>query len=108
MSDTSQWTTRELAPFGLEVAVPLDVTWDNIPPDDIHRWVEMHRIVVLRGLPTLGKMEMTAAARKLGPLHAWEFGAVNELHEKNDTENYLYTSHAVPLHWDGAFVGKVP
>ena len=36
------------------------------------------------------------------------FGAINELRVDVEAQNYLYTNRAVPFHWDGAFVGRVP
>src|SRR5258707_15261926 len=47
-------------------------------------------------------------ALSLGKPLEWEFGAVNELVAKSDAKNYIYTTAAVPFHWDGAFVGKIP
>jgi alpha-ketoglutarate-dependent taurine dioxygenase/4-hydroxybenzoate polyprenyltransferase len=100
-------TTRVLEPFGIEVRVPPGTPWDDVVAD-VHRWVAEHRLVVLRGLRPFDKAALPGAARRLGPLQAWSFGAVNELKPEPDPKNYLYTRRAVPLHWDGAFVGRAP
>ena len=107
MSDAT-FTTREMAPFGLEVTVPVGTRFDDIDIGQVQSWLRTHRLIVLRGAVRLAKGEMPLAARRLGPLQVWEFGTVNELLEKPDTKNYLYTTHAVPLHWDGAFTPRVP
>ena len=54
------------------------------------------------------KRSLPLEARRLGPLQAWEFGSVNELRAKDNAKNYLFTNAAVPLHWDGAFAGRIP
>jgi alpha-ketoglutarate-dependent taurine dioxygenase/4-hydroxybenzoate polyprenyltransferase len=100
--------TRVLEPFGLEVRVPEGTDWSTLPVESVHEWVAKHRVVVIRGLRTLDKVELPGAARRLGPLQAWDFGAVNELKPDAAAKNYLFTRHAVPLHWDGAFAGRVP
>jgi alpha-ketoglutarate-dependent taurine dioxygenase/4-hydroxybenzoate polyprenyltransferase len=96
-----------LKPFGLLVEEEGGCL-EDFSAEKLHRLVAAHRVVVFRGLKMLSKLELPAAARRLGPLHVWDFGAVNELHPKEDTKNYLYTSRKVPLHWDGAFAKKVP
>lgn len=99
---------RPLSPFGVEVTVPEGTHFDAIDPADLHAWVAAYRVLVLRGLAPIGKLALPAAARRLGPLQTWEFGAVNELRPEEGTKNYLYTRRAVPLHWDGAFTARVP
>lgn len=97
-----------LSPFGLEVRLPDGTAFDTIPAERIHAWVAEHRVLVLRGVAPMEKRALPLSARRLGPLQAWEFGSVNELELKEGTKNYLYTNGPVPLHWDGAFAGKVP
>ncbi|RPH51086.1 MAG: TauD/TfdA family dioxygenase, partial [Planctomycetota bacterium] len=46
--------------------------------------------------------------RSFGELQDFDFGKVNELRVKEGSPNYLFTTHAVPFHWDGAFLGRVP
>ena len=101
-------STQPLSPFGLEVTVPVDTPWSALSEDQVHAWVAEHRVVVFRGLAPLGKRDLPLAARRLGPLQAWSLGAINELKPEDDAKNYLYTRRQVPLHWDGAFAGKVP
>ena len=97
-----------LHPFGAIITLPDGTGFDSIPADDIHAWVERYRVVVLRGVVSLERVGLPLAARRLGPLQVWSFGSVHELKVKPATENYLYTDRAVPLHWDGAFVGEPP
>jgi alpha-ketoglutarate-dependent taurine dioxygenase len=101
-------TTKTLDPFGLVVTVPAGTAWSELAPEIVHAWVAQHRVVVVRGLATFEKRDLPAAARRLGPLLTWSFGSVNELRVEPKTKNYLYTNREVPLHWDGAFVGRVP
>src|SRR5262249_35573217 len=62
----------------------------------------------LRGFSPLSTDALMKLAGSLGEPLEWEFGAVNELVAKSDAKNYIYTTAAVPFHWDGAFVGKIP
>jgi alpha-ketoglutarate-dependent taurine dioxygenase/4-hydroxybenzoate polyprenyltransferase len=101
-------TTKAVEPFGLVVRVPAGTAWEALDPAQIHRWVAEHRVVVVRGLAGFDKPALPLAARRLGPLQVWSFGSVNELKPDVATKNYLYTNRAVPLHWDGAFAGRVP
>ncbi|MDB4954838.1 MAG: hypothetical protein JWO36_2407 [Myxococcales bacterium] len=100
--------TRPLVPFGLEVRVPEGTEWGAIDANLLHAFIAEHRVVVVKGVRLLDKPALPAAARRLGPLQPWSFGAVNELVPTPGTKNYLYTHHAVPLHWDGAFTQKPP
>ncbi|MEZ4310843.1 MAG: TauD/TfdA family dioxygenase [Polyangiaceae bacterium] len=100
--------THKLHPFGLVVELPAGTRWESIDPERVHAWVAEHRVLVLRGLAPFDKPSLPLAARRLGPLQRWAFGAVNELRPERETRNYLYTNRAVPLHWDGAFAGKIP
>jgi alpha-ketoglutarate-dependent taurine dioxygenase/4-hydroxybenzoate polyprenyltransferase len=100
--------TEALAPFGLSVTVPAGTTWDDLDPATIKAWVDAHRVLMLRGLAPMEPQVLAAAAQKIGPLQPWIFGAVHELKRDAKAENYLYTEHAVPLHWDGAFADAVP
>ena len=104
----SSLETKRLEPFGLEVRVPEGTPWDALPAERVHAWVAEHRLVVLRGLAPIAKRGLPLAARTLGPLQVWAFGSVNELEEDAEKKNYLYTNRAVPLHFDGAFAGRVP
>jgi alpha-ketoglutarate-dependent taurine dioxygenase/4-hydroxybenzoate polyprenyltransferase len=90
------------------VETPGGTAFDAIDVDTLEGWVRAHRVVVLRGLAPLEKAELPGAARRLGPLQAWSFGSVHELVPDPKAVNYLYTRREVPLHWDGAFAGRVP
>ncbi len=80
----------------------------SIPVEQIFSLVREHKVVVFRGFQTLPKQDLALFAQTLGKPLQWPFGAINELIVKPDTENYLFTSHEVPFHWDGAFVGLIP
>lgn len=100
--------TETTKPFGLIAHVPTGTDFLELDPETLHAWVREHRVLVIRGLKSFPKRDMPRAARQLGPLLAWKFGAINELVPDKDAKNYLYTNREVPLHWDGAFFGKVP
>jgi alpha-ketoglutarate-dependent taurine dioxygenase/4-hydroxybenzoate polyprenyltransferase len=97
-----------LTPFGLRLDVPSGTRWDDLDQAEIRAFIDAHRVLVLRGLAPMEPEVLAAASRKLGPLQPWPFGAVHELKRDAKAENYLYTEHAVPLHWDGAFADAVP
>ncbi|MFO0615710.1 MAG: TauD/TfdA family dioxygenase [Polyangiaceae bacterium] len=99
---------ERLAPFGAVVRLADGTAFGDVPVEDLHAWVREHRVVVLRGLRAPERMALPLDARRLGPLQAWTFGSIHELEVKPDTNNYLYTDRAVPLHWDGAFAGEAP
>jgi alpha-ketoglutarate-dependent taurine dioxygenase/4-hydroxybenzoate polyprenyltransferase len=101
-------STRLLEPFGIEVSVPAGSEWGAIDAEQVRAWVAAHRVVVIRGVRDMKKGELPLAARRLGPLQVWPFGSVNELIPDPQARNYLYTTREVPLHWDGAFAGRVP
>ncbi|MCA9489497.1 MAG: TauD/TfdA family dioxygenase [Myxococcales bacterium] len=96
------------APFGLRVTLAEGTRFDELAPDLVKGWLAEHRVVVIRGLAALDKRHLPLAARRLGPLQAWSFGAVNVLKVDPDKQNYLFTEGEVPLHWDGAFKGEIP
>jgi alpha-ketoglutarate-dependent taurine dioxygenase len=70
--------------------------------------IDEHRVVVLRDFAPLSETAFPEFCRGFGTLLEWDFGSVNELRVHDDTRNYLYTSHSVPFHWDGAFVDRAP
>jgi alpha-ketoglutarate-dependent taurine dioxygenase len=103
------WQSRSLSPFGLEVlAVARASSLEDIPTPTLKDWIARDRYVLLRGFAPLSTESMTRLALTLGKTLEWEFGAVNELVAKPDAKNYIYTTGAVPFHWDGAFIGKIP
>lgn len=101
-------TQVPLQPFGLRVEFAPGTPLAALDFEELRRWVDAHRVVQLRGVAAVEAHELAALSRRLGPLQPWPFGAVHELKQAARTENYLYTSHDVPLHWDGAFADRVP
>jgi alpha-ketoglutarate-dependent taurine dioxygenase/1,4-dihydroxy-2-naphthoate octaprenyltransferase len=96
-------------PFGLLVRANLPgQTIENFSAAQLEEWVREHRILIFRGFELFSKPAFALYAQQLGEPLQWPFGAINELRVKIDAKNYLYTPSAVPLHWDGAFVGKIP
>jgi len=99
----------QLSPFGVILNAPEPAR--DLPTLDIDLLtglVEEHRVVILRGFDALPGDQFPDFCRRFGELQEWDFGVVNELRVDPQAENYLYTSHAVPFHWDGAFAGRVP
>lgn len=89
-------------------AFPPGTRFTDLDPDELRGQVFTRRVVVLRGLEPEGPVDWPASVQRLGPLQAWPFGSVHEIKVDREAENYLYTTHAVPLHWDGAFKGEIP
>lgn len=103
------WTLDQLKPFGLVVAAKQAGTdLRTIPVPVFKQWVDDHRVVILRGFAALVEAELPEFCQRLGDLLEWDFGAVNNLQVQAQAQNYLYTNRAVPFHWDGAFIGRVP
>jgi alpha-ketoglutarate-dependent taurine dioxygenase/4-hydroxybenzoate polyprenyltransferase len=104
-----QYTIEPMSPFGAIISDPggegdmnqLDHAW-------IHQLLRDHKVLVWRGFKTLPKQDFALFGQRLGEPLQWPFGAINDLKVKPDTENYIFTDHAVPMHWDGAFAGKIP
>ncbi len=104
----NQWQTRSLTPFGMEVTAGAATSLEDIAAPAIDDWIARHRYVLFRGFAPLSTDSMMRLAQSLGTPLEWDFGAINELVAKADAKNYIYTTGAVPFHWDGAFVGKIP
>ena len=99
----------ELTPFGVEVhAAAVGTDLRDVDVGQLRDWVARHRVLILRGFALKSDADMLAICGELGDVLQWEFGAINELRVQANAANYLYTSHAVPFHWDGAFVGRIP
>ena len=98
--------TTPLEPFGL--LVEADSRLADLQTAQVKDWVRDHRLLLLRGVASPADDKMLSFCRTLGEVLEWEFGAVNELQVKSDAKNYIYTPSAVPFHWDGAFVGRIP
>jgi alpha-ketoglutarate-dependent taurine dioxygenase len=107
---TSQpWTISPIEPFGIVVTTTepgMDVM--SIGTAQIAEWINAYRIAVLRGFAAPEGTRLTDFGKSLGEVLEWDFGSVNDLKVKPDAKNYLYTPAAVPFHWDGAFVGRIP
>lgn len=102
------WTACNLYPFGMEITAAQPISPETIGVTVLKDWIARQRYVLLRGFAPLSTDAMMQLARSLGQPLEWEFGAINELVAKSDAKNYIYTTVAVPFHWDGAFVGKIP
>lgn len=98
-----------LAPFGAIVKATREgESVCDIPAGLVEECVARNGVVVARGFAPLGGAALPEFARRLGDVFEWDFGEVNELRVREGARNYLYTNHAVPFHWDGAFVGRAP
>jgi len=100
-----------LSPFGiqLEFSGSSGVTLANIPTEELKSLLAQHRLILMRGLaPITEQPDFAAQCRRWGDLLEWDFGAVFEVVEHADPQNYLFTSGSVPYHWDGAFATQVP
>lgn len=103
------YTIQSLQPFGVIIQNQgPDHSIGQFTPEQIRDWVREYKILVFRGYQPMPKQELALYGQKLGKPLQWEFGAINELKVKPDTENYIFTDHAVPMHWDGAFAGTIP
>jgi alpha-ketoglutarate-dependent taurine dioxygenase len=107
-AENARWKTKALAPYGLEITATVSAQVAQVDPATLKEWIAEHRYILLRGFEQMSTDAMTALAHTLGDTLEWEFGAINELVAKPDAKNYIYTTGAVPFHWDGAFVGKIP
>lgn len=76
--------------------------------DEIKAFVSKYKLVVFKGYEILPKQDLALFGQRLGKPLQWVFGAINDLKVKPDAENYIFTDHAVPMHWDGAFAGTIP
>jgi alpha-ketoglutarate-dependent taurine dioxygenase len=105
----TDWTLEQLKPFGLVVESQLQgADLQAIPVAVLKRWVDDHRVVILRGFAALAGAEFPEFCSGMGQILEWDFGTVNDLRVQADAQNYLYTNREVPFHWDGAFVGRIP
>src|SRR5713226_6807539 len=98
----------QLSPFGVEIDAPDGTPLTALDLTELRAAIALHRFALLRGFVPPDQDAMLAFCRQLGEILEWEFGSINELQVKADAKNYLYTTAAVPFHWDGAFVGRVP
>lgn len=104
----NRYDVEKLEPFGAVVTNRGAESLADFSETEIFDLVGENKVVVFRGFDLLAKQELALFAQKLGEPLQWEFGAINDLRVKPTTENYIFTDHEVPMHWDGAFAGKIP
>jgi alpha-ketoglutarate-dependent taurine dioxygenase/4-hydroxybenzoate polyprenyltransferase len=103
------YSVEKLKPFGAIIRNTGESnSIDIFSAEQMHQWVSEFKVVVFRGYQTMSKQTLALYGQTLGKPLQWAFGAINELKVKPDAENYIFTDHEVPLHWDGAFAGKIP
>lgn len=103
------YTVEKLIPFGAIIRNEGQMdSVEQFSPDQIQAWVREFKLLVFKGFQTMPKQDLALFGQRLGKPLQWPFGAINDLKVKPDTENYIFTDHAVPMHWDGAFVGTIP
>jgi alpha-ketoglutarate-dependent taurine dioxygenase/4-hydroxybenzoate polyprenyltransferase len=105
----SRYNIETLSPFGVIIrntGITPGIT--DFTREQIFSWLEQYKLLVFRGFRNMEKQDLALYAQSLGEPYQWVFGAINELKVKPDIENYIYTDREVPLHWDGAFVEKIP
>ncbi len=103
------YVVESLNPFGAVIrCTGTDNSIEQFSTQQITGWVREFKLIVFKGYNTLPKQELALFGQKLGKPLQWVFGAINDLKVKADTENYIFTDHEVPLHWDGAFIGTIP
>ena len=99
----------EMAPFGLEVTARTEGTDPrDLPVALLERWALDHRLLVLRGFAPLPGDDLPTFCRRLGQPQVFEFGIVDELRARADSKNFLFSTSAVPCHFDGLFLDLVP
>ena len=105
----SSGTLERLTPFGVIVnSLQADDDLRTVHIPAVKELIDEHRVVVLRGYAPLVGTALPEFCERFGKLLDWDFGTVNDLRVRANAQNYLYTDRAVPFHWDGAFVGRVP
>ena len=99
----------QFLPFGVEVSAERSGSdLRRLPAPLLKRWVAEHRVVVLRGFGKLAGSALPRFCERLGTLQVFEFGTVDELRAKENSRNFIFTTAAVPFHWDGMFLEGVP
>lgn len=105
-----KYQIEKLQPFGAKIINEdnSSLTIESFSVEQLHKWISQYRVVVFKGFKKMAEQDLALFAQKLGKPMQWAFGAINHLKVKADAENYIFTDHAVPLHWDGAFAGTIP
>jgi alpha-ketoglutarate-dependent taurine dioxygenase len=65
-------------------------------------------VLILAGFLPLRDMELPRFCERLGTLQVFEFGVVHELRAREDSPTFIFSTAAVPFHWDGIFLGASP
>lgn len=100
---------EQLSPFGLVVRANVPETdLSTVSVSSVRELIDEHRVSIFRGFAPLAGNAFPEFCKKFGELLEWDFGAVNDLLVHDEPRNYLYTNHAVPFHWDGAFINTSP
>ena len=103
------WQFERIAPFGMVITPGKPgVDLSTFSAGFVEKLIGIHRVLIFRGFPPLAGDAFTRFCEHFGEILEWEFGAVNDLVVHDEARNYLYTNHAVPFHWDGAFVERAP
>ncbi len=79
-----------------------------LPITELKSLIAKHKLIVLRGFPTLKTAQFEEFAGRFGEILKWEFGSVLDLKIKEDAPNHIFTKGRVELHWDGAFIKENP
>jgi alpha-ketoglutarate-dependent taurine dioxygenase len=97
----------QLLPFGIQLQVPTSGPESIPPPSLLLDLLGVHKLVLVRGLAPLSPESLLSywkdQDQKNDPFLHWDFGPVMEMKENPESQNYLFSREAVPLHWDGAF-----
>lgn len=104
-----EYVIEPLKPFGAVIQNKGGLSSiEQFSEKQIFSWLNEYKLIVFRGYEILPKQKLALFAQRLGKPLQWVFGAINDLKVKKDAENYIFTDHDVPMHWDGAFVGTIP
>ena len=92
-----------LQPFGVRLKISEGI--ESIVPGDLDRLIKKEKLVLIQGMAAPDQQRFLEFCRgfKNRSILEWSFGAVMNLVEQSEPSNYLFSSEAVPLHWDGAF-----
>lgn len=101
----SSATIEKHGPFGVRVLAKRPGEHLKLSPELVRDWTARTPLLLFRGFTPISRDELLGiCVRNVDTelLH-WDFGPVMELRVQPDPVNYLFSSEAVPYHWDGAF-----
>lgn len=105
----SEDTLSSIKPFGaIRTATANESSVLDLPITELKALISEHKLLILRGFPTLKTAQFEEFAGRFGEILKWEFGSVLDLKMKEDAPNHIFTKGRVELHWDGAFVKENP